>query len=68
MAYTFKVTAKKDICANGLRIGKGMVVQICKEGGAPGINDILAAFKQQLGIEIKGVSVTTSYFNIEKLK
>lgn len=68
MAYTFRVTAKKNISANGQRIGQGMVVQICKEGGNPGINDILAAFKQQLGIEIKGVSVSTSYFNIEKLK
>jgi len=35
---------------------------------SPGINHILEAYKQQLGIEIKGISVSTGYFNIEKLK
>ena len=44
-----------------------MSVQIRKEGGNPGVNDVLAAFKQQLGIEIKGITVTMGYFTVQKL-
>ena len=29
---------------------------------------ILEAFKTQFGIEIKGVSISTSYFTVERLK
>ena len=67
MAYAYKVTAKQNI-GGSKGIAKGMSVQVSKEGCSPGVNDILAAYKQQLGIEIKGISVTTGYFNIEKLK
>ena len=67
MAYAFKVTAKQNI-GGSKGIAKGMSVQISKEGSNPNVNDILAAFNRQLGIEIKGISVSTSYFNIEKLK
>lgn len=51
MIYAFRVTAKQNI-GGSKGIAKGMSVQIRKEGGNPGVNDVLAAFKQQLGIEI----------------
>lgn len=67
MLYAYRATAKQNI-GGSKGIAKGMSVQISKDGGSPGINDVLAAFKTQLGIEIKGISVSLSYFNIEKLK
>ena len=66
MTYAFRVTAKQNI-GGSKGIAKGMSVQIRKEGGNPGVNDVLAAFKQQLGIEIKGITVTMSYFTVQKL-
>lgn len=66
MAYAFKVTAKQNI-GGSKGIAKGMTVQVRKEGCTPSVNDVLAAFKQQLGIEIKGVTVTMSYFSVQKL-
>ncbi|MEJ8739916.1 hypothetical protein [Phocaeicola sp. HCN-6420] len=64
--YAFKVTAKQSI---GGKIAKGMSVQVVeKNTNSPQIKTIMEAFKTQLGIEIKGVSVSTSYFTIEKLK
>ena len=44
MANAFKVTAKQNI-GGSKGIAKGMSVQIRKEGGNPGVNDVLAAFK-----------------------
>lgn len=67
MPYAFKVTANRNI-GGSKGIAKGMSVQISKEGSSPNINDILAAFNRQLGIEIKGISVTTGAFTIVKLK
>ncbi len=66
MANAFKVTAKQNI-GGSKGIAKGMSVQIRKEGGNPGVNDVLAAFKQQLGIEVKGITVTMSYFTVQKI-
>lgn len=66
MIYAFRVTAKQNI-GGSKGIAKGMSVQIRKEGGSPGVNDVLAAFKQQLGIEIKGITVTMGYFTVQKL-
>ena len=67
MAYAFKVTAKQNI-GGSKGIAKGMSVQ-CTESGcnSPQIKTILEAFKNQLGIEIKGISVSTSYFTVERL-
>lgn len=66
MAYAFKVTAKQNI---GGKIAKGMSVQCVEQStNSPQIKTILEAFKTQLGIEVKGISVSTSYFNVEKLK
>ena len=66
MANAFKVTAKQNI-GGSKGIAKGMSVQIRKEGGNPGVNDVLADFKQQRGIEIKGITVTMGYFTVQKL-
>ena len=66
MAYAFKVTAKQNIAG---KIAKGMSVQCVEQNtNYPQLKTILEAFKTQLGIEIKGVSVSTSYFTVEKLK
>ena len=66
MTYAFRVTAKQNI-GGSKGIAKGMSVQVREEGGNPGVNDVLAAFKQQLGIEIKGITVTMDYFTVQKL-
>ncbi|HIZ68280.1 MAG TPA: hypothetical protein H9966_00075 [Candidatus Prevotella avicola] len=64
--YAFKVTAKQNI---GGKIAKGMSVQVVeKSSSSPSTKSILEAFKNQLGIEVKGVEVSTSYFTVEKLK
>ena len=66
MAYAFKATAKQSI---GGKIAKGMSVQCVEQNtNAPQLKTILEAFKTQLGIEIKGISVSTSYFTVERLK
>lgn len=66
MAYAFKVTAKQNI---GGKIAKGMSVQCVEQStNSPQIKTILEAFKTQLGIEVKGISVSTSHFTVEKLK
>lgn len=41
MIYAFRVTAKQNI-GGSKGIAKGMSVQIKKEGGSPGVNDVLA--------------------------
>ena len=65
MPYAFKVTAKQNI---GGKIAKGMSVQCVEESiSSPQIKTILDAFKNQFGLEIKGISVSTNYFTIEKL-
>lgn len=67
MPYAFKVTAKQNI-GGSKGIAKGMSVQCVEKGiSSPQIKTILEAFKRQHGIEIKGISVSTSYFTIEKL-
>ena len=66
MPYAFKVTAKQNIAG---KIAKGMSVQCVEQNtNYPQLKTILEAFKTQLGIEIKGVSVSTSYFTVERLK
>ena len=66
MAYAFKVTAKQNI---GGKIAKGMSVQCVEQNtNSPQIKTIMEAFKNQLGIEIKGIEVSKSYFNVERLK
>lgn len=67
MPYAFKVTAKQNI-GGSKGIAKGLSVQ-CEEKGSstPQIKTILDAYKRQHGIEIKGISVSTGYFIIEKL-
>ena len=66
MAYAFKVTAKQNI---GGKIAKGMSVQCVEQStNSPQIKTILEPFKTQFGIEVKGISVSTSYFTVEKLK
>ena len=67
MPYAFKVTAKQNI-GGSKGIAKGMSVQCVETGtNSPQIKTILEAFKRQHGIEIKGISVSTSYFSVEKL-
>jgi len=64
--YAFKVTAKQNI---GGKIAKGMSVQCVEQNtNSPQIKTIMEAFKNQLGIEIKGIEVSKSYFNVERLK
>lgn len=64
--YAFKVTAKQNI---GEKIAKGMSVQCVEQNtNSPQIKTIMEAFKNQLGIEIKGIEVSKSYFNVERLK
>lgn len=64
--YAFKVTAKQNI---GGKIAKGMSVQCVEQNtNSPQIKTIMEAFKNQLGIEVKGVEVSKSYFNVERLK
>ena len=65
MPYAFKVTAKQNI---GGKIAKGMSVQCLEKSiSSPQIKTILEAFKNQHGIEIKGISVSVGYFTVEKL-
>lgn len=67
MPYSFKVTAKQNIGGNK-GIIKGLSVQCVETGiASPQIKTILEAYKRQHGIEIKGISVSTGYFIIEKL-
>lgn len=67
MPYAFKVTAKQNIGGNK-GIAKGMSVQCVEQSTSlPQIKTILEAFKRQHGIEIKGISVSTGYFTVEKL-
>ncbi len=67
MPYAFKVTAKQNI-GGSKGVAKCMSVQCVVSGiSSPQIKTILEAFKRQHGIEIKGISVSTSYFTVEKL-
>ena len=46
-----------------------MSVQVVEQNiNSPQLKTTLEAFKKQLGIEIKGVSVSMSYFTVERLK
>ena len=65
MPYAFRVTAKQNIDG---KIVKGMSVQCVEKSiSTPQIKTILETFKNQHGIEIKGISVSIGYFTIEKL-
>lgn len=67
MPYAFKVTAKQNI-GSSKGIAKGLNVQCVERSTSlPQIKTILEAFKNQHGIEIKGISVSTGYFTVEKL-
>lgn len=67
MPYSFKVTAKQNI-GGSKGIAKGLSVQCVETGiSSPQIGTILEAFKRQHGIEIKGITVSKSYFIVEKL-
>lgn len=67
MPYAFKVTAKQNI-GGSKGIPKGLSVQCVEQGiSSPQIKTILEAYKNQHGIEIKGISVGTNYFIWEKL-
>lgn len=64
--YAFKVTAKQNIAG---KIAKGMSVQVVEQNSSsPQLKTIMEAFKKQLGIEIKDLSISTGYFIIERLK
>lgn len=64
--YAFKVTAKQNIAG---KIAKGMSVQVVEQSSSsPQLKTIMEAFKKQLSIEIKGLSISTGYFIIERLK
>lgn len=64
--YAFKVTANQNI--NG-KIAKGMSVQVVERScDYPQTKTILEGFKNQLGIELKGTSVSRSSFTVERLK
>lgn len=64
--YAFKVTAKQNIAG---KIAKGMSVQVVEQNSSsPQLKTIMEAFKKQLGIKIKGLSISTGYFIIERLK
>lgn len=55
--YAFKVTAKQNIAG---KIAKGMSVQVVEQNSSsPQLKTIMEAFKKQLGIEIKGLSIST---------
>jgi hypothetical protein len=65
MATTFKVTANREIAG---KIGKGSVVQVTKStSNTPMLSEVMEAYKRQLGIEVKNVSIVLSYFTIEKI-
>lgn len=65
--YAFKVTAKQSV-ANG-KIPQGMSVQVISTSSCtPMSKEIAEAFKNQLGIDLKGMSVYSSQFTIERLK
>lgn len=67
MGYAFKVTAKQNIGgSNG--ITKGLSVQVVENSSSsPQVPTIKKAFKDQLGIEVKGIDISLSYFTVEKL-
>lgn len=63
MAYAFRVTAK-----HWRENRQRHECTVCGTSFYPAqIKTILNAFKTQLGLEVKGVSVTTGLFTIEKL-
>ena len=68
MGYSFNVTAKRDIGGGKSKIPKGCTVQVFeKSSSGAQVPTIRAAFERHLGIEVKGYSLSTSYFEIEKL-
>lgn len=63
--YAFRVTAKRMIAG---KIPSGSTVQVIKDQPTtPSPQQILDAYEDQLGIVVKGVSISSSYFDIEKL-
>lgn len=69
MAYVFKVTAKRNI--GGTKgIAQGLTVQVVEPSvSKPMVKTILAAYKQQFGIELpKSCGVTDGAFTWERIK
>lgn len=69
MAYVFKVTAKRNI-GGAKGIAQGLTVQVVEPSvSKPMVKTILAAYKQQLGIELpKSCGVTDGAFTWERVK
>ena len=63
--YTFSVTAKRTI-TNAIPKGASVTI-VKKQSTNPTPKEILAAYKQQLGITVEGVEISVGYFNIVKL-
>ena len=65
MPYLFKCTAKQNV---GSKVPKGTTIQVVMPHDTkPQMNDLRAAIKQQLGIDVKEY-FSSSFFNIEKIK
>ena len=65
MPYLFKCTAKQNV---GSKVPKGTIIQVVMPHDTkPQMNDLRAAIKQQLGIDVKEY-FSSSFFNIEKIK
>ncbi len=65
MKYSFQVTANRNVAG---KIPKGMTVTVVKDGTAtPTPTQILDAYHELHGIEVKGVDVHTNSFDIKKL-
>ena len=65
--YAFKLTAKQST-ANG-KVPKGVSVQVVSTSmSSPNSKEIAEALKNQLGIDLKGMSVYSSQFIVERLK
>ena len=65
--YAFKLTAKSS-SING-KVPKGVSVQVVSTSmSSPNSKEIAEALKNQLGIDLKGMSVYSSQFIVERLK
>jgi len=66
--YAFRVTAKQNIGGGKSKIAKGTSVQVVEQNcSSPQVKTVLEAYKQQLGVDISGISATMGYFTVEKL-
>ena len=69
MAYSHKITAKRDVVKSGNdRIPKGASVIIStNSNGKPNLTQINEAFENSLGVNLKGIGLSSSAFDHEKL-